>query len=157
MITWRTNPRFPFSNFQPVPEKVVCEYRISYPTVEHAYHASKTLDAGVRLYIAEIPTPAEAKKYGRTVDLRADWEQVKLEIMEDLLRQKFRHTTPYGRSLMLYRGVIVEWNTWHDQYWGDCTCPQHVDTPGQNMLGVLLERIRTEKRALCGLTFPEGQ
>jgi ribA/ribD-fused uncharacterized protein len=63
----------------------------AYPTVEHAFQAAKTFEPEQRQLIRDAPTPATAKRLGRSrqVDLRADWEQVKFDIMYGLLKQKF--------------------------------------------------------------------
>jgi ribA/ribD-fused uncharacterized protein len=61
----------------------------TYPTVERAFQAAKTFDAEQRQLICEAPTPAAAKRLGRAVTSRADWEQVKFDIMYGLRKQKF--------------------------------------------------------------------
>jgi hypothetical protein len=47
-----------------------------YRSVEHAFQAAKTRDRGLRRAIREAPTAGEAKKLGRRVPLRRDWEGV---------------------------------------------------------------------------------
>lgn len=74
------------SNFHPAP--VVYEGQ-TYPTAEHAYQAAKTLDLERRSWIAEAPTPGEAKGRGRLVDLRRDWDRIKDDVMLDIVRAKF--------------------------------------------------------------------
>jgi predicted NAD-dependent protein-ADP-ribosyltransferase YbiA (DUF1768 family) len=54
---------------------------ITYPTAEHAYQASKTLDVEQRRKIAALATPAEAKAAGRALKLRDDWETAKFVVM----------------------------------------------------------------------------
>lgn len=117
-----------------------------YPSVEHAYQAMKTDNVAVRYEIAKLDNPGDAKKWGQKLPLRTDWEDVKLVIMEDLLRLKFQ-CPPY-RRLLLETGdaTIVEGNTWNDTFWGQCP----IGT-GENHLGRLLmqirEDIREERRA----------
>jgi ribA/ribD-fused uncharacterized protein len=60
-----------------------------YPTVEHAFQEAKTYDPAERATIREAVTPAGAKHLGKRVALRADWEQVKFDLMLTLLRHKF--------------------------------------------------------------------
>jgi ribA/ribD-fused uncharacterized protein len=110
------------------------------PTVEHAYQASKTIDALQRWDILEAATPGQAKRMGRQVTLRPDWELVKQEIMRRHLKQKFSNLA-LARKLFAVQGEIVEWNTWHDTVWGKCICEDH-DGAGQNLLGKLLMEIR---------------
>ena len=37
---------------------------------------------------------------------------------------------------------LVEGNTWHDNFWGNCTCEKCRDIPGENHLGKILMDIR---------------
>ena len=108
-----------------------------YPSVEHAFQAAKTLDPLARELIRTAPTPKEAKRLGRAVDLRLDWEDVKVDVMRGLLVWKFLQE-PY-RSLLLSTGdeELVEGNFWRDQFWGKC------DGVGENRLGRLLMEVRT--------------
>lgn len=112
-----------------------------YPTVEHAYQAAKTLDTVRRYRISECKTPGEAKKLGQMQPLRKDWEQIKLEVMEDLLNIKFQQ--PHFRRLLLETGdaQLIEGNTWGDTFWGQCPVGN-----GTNHLGQILMKIRHELR-----------
>lgn len=111
---------------------------IKFPTVEHAFQAAKTLDSSVQAEFPFVPTPADARYYGRRVALRADWNAVKDGIMEDLLRQKFNN--PVYKKLLLSTGdeYIEEGNTHGDTYWGT------VRGKGENRLGKLIMKIREE-------------
>jgi ribA/ribD-fused uncharacterized protein len=62
-----------------------------YPSVEHAYQASKTLKQWDREPIRTNPDPVSAKKMGRQLQIRPDWEEVKLDIMRELLSLKFNY------------------------------------------------------------------
>lgn len=126
------------SNFYDSP---IVHEGIRYPTVEHYYQAMKTEDLQVRKRISRLPHPAMAKKFGRTVELRKDWENVKLDVMRDGLLLKFS-THENLRKLLLETGVakLVEGNTWGDIYWGVCR------GRGQNHLGRLLMQVRTVLR-----------
>ena len=59
----------------------------SYRTVEHAFQAAKTLDEDERRRIRNEPSAAGAKQRGKHATLREDWEQIKVGVMRDLLRQ----------------------------------------------------------------------
>lgn len=111
-----------------------------YPSVEHAYQAAKTLDVGSRTTIQLATKPGDAKRLGRRVKLRDDWESIKLDVMLGLLRDKF--TYPVLRSWLLDTGesVLIEDNNWGDRFWGS------VDGEGDNHLGRLLMRVREEIR-----------
>jgi predicted NAD-dependent protein-ADP-ribosyltransferase YbiA (DUF1768 family) len=80
--------RFNFlSNFD---ESVSIEYEnCVYPSVEHAFQAAKTMDPVLRQKIAMAATPSMAKRYGRRVVLRSDWEAIKIDLMKHLLQIKF--------------------------------------------------------------------
>jgi len=132
--------RFLFSNFQ---ESVVYLDGQTCPTVEHAFQAAKTLDPDERKRVIEAKTPASARGLGRKVTLRRDWEKAKNGIMLDLLRQKFAPGTERARELMACEEPIIEYNTWHDTYWGVCTCARH-NGKGSNNLGFLLKIVRQE-------------
>ncbi|MBD3226909.1 MAG: DUF1768 domain-containing protein [Candidatus Lokiarchaeota archaeon] len=124
------------SNFYP------CEIEyngIKYTTLEHAYQASKTLNNESRKKIAEKKTPALAKKMGRRVPLRKNWEEIKLKIMEKLVRIKFS-THPDLKSKLLDTGdaELIEGNNWGDNYWGV------YNGKGENHLGKILMKIREE-------------
>jgi ribA/ribD-fused uncharacterized protein len=130
------------SNFFPAP--VIFE-GVEYPTVEHAYQAAKTLDQEARKKLKAAATPELAKKLGGQLPIRPDWPQVKVQIMRELLRQKFqRH--PELRELLRHTGdaELVEGNTWHDNFWGACRCARCNGVPGRNWLGRLLMEVRNE-------------
>lgn len=111
---------------------------VGYATVEHAYQAAKTLSAGEREKIRFAATPGQAKKMGRGVTQRVDWDNVKLAIMETLLRQKFQQPQMRAWLLETEDEELVEGNAWGDVFWGVCK------GAGQNHLGKLLMQIRAE-------------
>lgn len=122
------------SNFHPVP--IILD-DVVYPTVENAFQAAKTLDKDMRLAFLFV-SPGTSKRLGRNVELRADWQDVKLSIMHDLLKQKF--TLPDLRVSLLATGdaTLIEGNDWDDIFWGVCR------GVGENHLGKLLMQVRTE-------------
>jgi ribA/ribD-fused uncharacterized protein len=61
-----------------------------YPTVEHAYQAAKFKERPLRIQVQRSETPAEAKRLGRTANLRSDWESVKKQVMKDCLMSRFK-------------------------------------------------------------------
>ena len=126
------------SNFYPA---IVNLDSIPYPTVEHAFQAAKTIDVQHRERIRKCNKPGDAKRLGRRVPLRSDWEQVKLYVMLNLLRQKFSQTE-FLKTQLLATGEaqLIEGNTWNDFFWGECM------GTGENHLGKLLMRVRQELR-----------
>lgn len=126
------------SNFWPAP----VEFEgIFFPSVEHAYQAAKSLDVEERRRIAAIVKPGDAKRAGRAVALRPDWEQVKLRVMEECVRYKFTHQAELREKLLATGDTeLIEGNTWNDRFWGVC------DGQGENHMGRILMKVRAELR-----------
>lgn len=117
---------------------------ITYPTTEHAYQAAKSLDVEDRMRIMRQPTPQQAKKAGGQVQLRPDWNTVKIQIMRDILKLKFAPDSVLAGKLRFTKDVeLIEGNYWHDLIWGQCHCKRH-NWEGNNQLGKLLMEIRSE-------------
>lgn len=123
--------------------------KIYYPTVEHFYQAMKTMDRLQRIAIADASSPAIAKKMGSKkgykgfkIVLRVDWEDIKVKVMAYGLIQKFKDPVLRAMLIDTYPHHLVEGNYWHDNTWGACTCYKCRGIPKQNMLGLLLMRIR---------------
>lgn len=115
---------------------------IDYSTVEHAFQAHKSNDPDDRRAVAMQSTPGWAKKAGRALDLRPDWESVKHDVMRLCLAAKFAEGTELAQRLLeTGTATLVEGNTWGDDYWG---VPR--GGTGQNWLGRLLEERREELR-----------
>ncbi len=125
------------SNFYEAP---VTYGGLTYPTGESAYQAQKTLSEEEREKFTTVP-PGKAKRLGNKVTLRQDWDEVKLGLMEEIVRAKFsQHPDLAERLLATQDREIVEGTVWHDIYWGiDLTTGQ-----GENHLGKILMQIRGE-------------
>ena len=126
------------SNFWPC--TIVWEGLV-YPSLEHAYAASKTDDATVKERIRSCPTPGEAKEYlaDHYIKPAITWTiPKKLLVMEALLLLKFSGRDPFLTSALLTteHTELIEGNTWDDTFWGVC---DHI---GENHLGKLLMRVR---------------
>lgn len=111
-----------------------------YPSVENAFQAAKSMNAAERARF-ERCSASEAKRMGRRVTLRPDWDAVKLAAMEHLLAQKFAAGSRLA-SMLEATGerTLVEGNTWGDTFWGVCK------GKGANNLGILLMKIRANNR-----------
>ena len=119
---------------------------ISYCSSEAAFQAAKTMNTEERSRIARM-SPSDSKKAGRRLQLRPDWESVKDRVMYDVCLSKFSNNDSFRlKERLLATGdeELVEGNTWHDNYWGNCTCDKCKDIPGRNHLGKTLMRIREE-------------
>ena len=131
------------SNFAPSP---ITFSGKTWPTVEHAFQAAKTNNPEEREKIRTAKTAADARTIGRNehptikVKLRPDWETVKQGMMLKILRLKFNQN-PELKKKLLETGTVklIEGNTWHDNYWGDCLCQKCKEIVGGNTLGDLLE------------------
>jgi ribA/ribD-fused uncharacterized protein len=135
-----------FSNFYP---SIVMYEGVRYYTVEHAYQAAKTLDRELRLGMSQLHNPATAKRLGRLLPLREDWESAKVGVMRDLIALKFAPGSMFASQLLLSSPEdLVEGNTWHDRFWGRCTCIG-CDGEGENVLGQLLMDRREQLWTLC--------
>ena len=111
-----------------------------YKTVEHAYQAAKTTDESERKKIRSLETPGQAKRAGKRVRLRPDWELVKMDVMLDLLRQKFKEPELREKLHATAPRELIEGNYWHDEFWGiDLSTGR-----GQNTLGRLLMIARAD-------------
>ena len=111
----------------------------SWSSSEHAYQAQKTLDPELQETCRQLSNPVKSKNFGKEVDLRSDWDDVKLDIMYEVLKCKFTQNKILGELLILTEDAeLVEGNHWGDTYWGVCK------GVGQNNLGKLLMKIREE-------------
>ena len=137
------------SNFYP--QEIEFE-GITYPTNEHFFQAMKTLDVDERRAIANCLTPGQAKRMGRRVALRPDWEDVKESIMLEGLYLKFADEQLADWLLETGDEELVEGTTWHDNEWGNCSCPKCAHIEGKNKLGKLLMKVRSEIRKERGLS-----
>lgn len=129
---------FYLSNFYPIE----IEYNGKlYPSSEHAYQAAKTSIEEEQENIRIAESPARAKKLGKTVTKREDWDDVKINVMKDLLRIKFNNPKMRDALLNTYPSKLVEGNWWGDTFWGVC------ENEGENNLGKLLMELRDEIRS----------
>lgn len=124
-----------------------------YPSVEHAYQAAKTLDPDLRRMIRELPSAGKAKKAGRDLEVRQDWnDTLRLDTMRELLMQKFYAEPYYFDLLDTGDALIVEGNSWHDNFFGSCRCEKCGDK-GQNHLGKMIMEIRDKIRGQSLMTY----
>ncbi len=113
-----------------------------YKSSEHFYVACKARDEADHEMLRNHPFKG-LKEAGRSITMRPDWENVKESVMMEALYAKFTQNEDL-KQLLLDTGdrEIIEGNTWHDQYWGSCSCEKHYKTDGKNMLGELLMALR---------------
>lgn len=108
-------------------------------TNEHAYQALKAQHKSDFLWICAKDMPGQAKRGGKEITLRADWDEVKLDIMYDINRAKYtQHRDLRAKLINTGEEELVEVNSWFDTFWGVC------NGKGENHLGKILMRIREE-------------
>lgn len=112
-----------------------------WPTVEHAFQAAKNcyLDPSCT-EIREAKTPGEAKRLGRNVALRPDWEEVKLAFMANIVLAKFCAHPDLALKLSDTGDVPIEEDAKWDSYWG--TGKRGPGGVGDNNMGKILVSTR---------------
>lgn len=124
---------------------------VEYPSVEHAYQAAKfaadTMVANpangeminLRELIRSQSTPGKSKTTARKYKkfIRAEWEQIKIDVMMDLNLQKFmNHPDLMTKLINTGDADLEEGNKHGDRFWGT------VDGDGENRLGKIHMKIR---------------
>lgn len=119
-------------------EAPVCYQGITYNNSESAYQAQKNPDE-IQKFIGI--TGYAAKKLGRKINMRPDFDTVKLQIMYEIVLAKFSQNSDIRQKLMGTKdAILIEGNYWHDHFWGIC------DNAGKNHLGKILMQVREELR-----------
>lgn len=109
-----------------------------FDTVEHAYQANKAENPQDFHRIRQCKTPSETKKLGRNIEIREDWDEIKLDLMKDLVTRKFKIQQLRLMLLQTNKNELIEENTWGDTFWGVC------NGEGQNNLGKILMQVRDD-------------
>jgi len=145
------NGRYAFlSNFYPC---LIKHQGLEYKSVETFYVAMKVDSDQIisgryytsddfREMLSTLENPGLAKKIGRLVKLRKDWDSKKLEYMNWAVREKFKEESLKELLLLTGDEEIVETNFWGDTYWGVCK------GVGKNHLGKILMTVRNELRGI---------
>ena len=107
-----------------------------YPSVEHAYQAAKSLDVSTRKVFCRVKDPNVAKRMGQSIIVRHDWDDVKIDIMRSLIREKFENPFIRWRLIETNGRRLINENKWNDKFWGV------VNGEGMNWLGTILEEVR---------------
>lgn len=119
------------SNFYPIEMEID---GVKYKSSEHYYMSQKTTNEHFRKLILDAATGAAAKKIGKTVPLRKDWEEkYKNQSMLRGLLAKF--DIPEMRDKLISTGNSYLEETNH---WGVC------NGVGKNMLGRMLMYVRSQ-------------
>ena len=122
------------SNFYPSPFEAE---GLVWPTVEHYFQAMKTLDKAQWPVFAALDNPAKTKYRGRMVELRPDWDTVKVEVMNTALRCKFKQNPELAKLLAATGDEVIHENSPYDYIWG-------YQNNGLDLLGKCLMKVREE-------------
>lgn len=109
-----------------------------YWSAEAAYQAQKCANESDRDKMATL-SPSAAKRFGRVVPIVVNWELVKIAIMEQVVRAKFKQNHFLAAKLIATGDAeLIEGNHWGDVFWGV------YRGKGENHLGKILmaERAR---------------
>lgn len=99
---------------------------------EAAYMAEKCCDPEARSAFAELDGPS-AKNFGGSIQVRPDWDDLKLQAMRSVVAAKFEQNPDLAAKLIATADTeLVEYNTWGDRFWGVC------QGTGLNWLGRIL-------------------
>eukprot|EP00953_Heterococcus_sp_UTEX-ZZ885_P016394 9218-Heterococcus_DN1.PRE.2 len=113
----------------------------AYPSVEHAFQASKTADPALRARIREAASAIDAKKAARGIAISEAWRKTSEQVMEALVRDKFRRHDKYREQLLATGHQLLAYiNEHNDKVWGVC------NGAGDNKLGLQLARVREDIR-----------
>lgn len=105
---------------------------------EAAFQAMKCKYYDDRIAFTKLDA-SQAKKKGRRISLRSDWELVKDDYMYKIVKAKFEQNSDLKQKLLDTRdSYLEEGNTWGDNYWGVCY------GFGMNKLGKILMKVRDE-------------
>ena len=115
-----------------------------WPTTEHYFQAQKFAGTSHEPIVREAKTPGDAARLGRDRNrpLRADWEQVKDDVMRRAVKAKFEQHADIREVLLGTGNAELIENTTDDHYWGRGTRGD-----GKNMLGIILVEVREQLRA----------
>lgn len=137
MIKEFKNQYFFLSNFYECP---IYYNKLVFCNAEAAFQAQKVIDEKEQYKFINL-NASQARKLGKTIALREDWEEVKDNIMYEIVKRKFTVNKELQQKLLETKEEeLVEGNWWHDTYWG-------VDSKtgiGQNKLGKILMKVREE-------------
>lgn len=116
-----------------------------FDTSEHLYHWLKFagMDHEVQDMIRDARSAHEAFKLAESQKMfrRADWDEVKVDIMREILTAKALQHEYVRRKLFATGNRLLVENSWRDSFWG-----WGPKRDGQNMLGELWMQVRATLR-----------
>lgn len=149
---------FFLSNFYVNPLEGVKFAGLRVASTEHAYQMTKATNEEDLSWVAAASTAGQAKKRGRRIFCRSDWDEIKIPVMRAVLASKFSWESELSNRLLdTEDALLVEGNYWHDIFWGvchgKCRSGPHPSM-GENWLGWCLMAQRAALRSRDALRYP---
>lgn len=120
----------------PVPGK-----KYTFTCAESAFQSAKAAHPEAYVHMNGFT----AKQAGKSEKLPNNWDIKKISVMKAVLKQKFSFNEDLKEQLIATGdALLIEGNTWHDNTWGVCMCPNCQEHGGANLLGELLMQLREE-------------
>jgi ribA/ribD-fused uncharacterized protein len=117
-------------------DSIIVWNNLYFSCVESAYQASKTNSRSEAEKFQSM-TGSEAKKHSKVITVRKNWNDIKYDIMAQLVFQKFLIHKDLREKLLNTGDIYLEeTNSWNDTYWGVCK------GIGENNLGKILMNTR---------------
>lgn len=113
---------------------------VMWPSSEHYYQSKKFEGTSFEATIRDALTPGQAARLGRGAQLnvRKDWDDVKISVMRVAIAAKFVQNGCLRQRLIETGQAIIVEHCSKDAFWGD-----GGDGSGKNVLGALLMTLRT--------------
>jgi len=126
-----------FSNFAPYPIEIDSKI---WPTSEHYFQSQKFAGTVYEEQVRLAGSPMKAVSIGRdrNLPLRADWNEVRVEVMRTAIKAKFSQYPELRAKLISTGNLTIVEHTTADTFWGD-----GGNGHGQNMLGKILMEERS--------------
>jgi ribA/ribD-fused uncharacterized protein len=127
------------SNFHPC--NVVVD-KMVFPSSEHAFMSFKNNSDEWKKECQRFDlTPGKIKRLARKVELVSCWEDIKIDVMMQVVWFKFFQNKDLMEKLLATGNQnLVEGNWWDDKFWG--VCLKSNPNVGENHLGRILMNIR---------------
>jgi len=141
----KTDPHYGFTNFSAHP--VIYDNK-RYPTSEHLFQSFKfqphrpNLAEHIRT-CSERPSVAFSEARRFQPEVRSDWKDVNIQMMDLALWHKFTQHDSLKKELLATDDAELVEDSDKDSFWG-----VGADRRGRNELGKALERLRTKLRVL---------
>ncbi len=109
----------------------------TFQSAEHVYQCAKAVTPQDFVLIRNATTPGQAKRLARRIQLRPNWNELRVGFMFEIVQAKFSQNPELARRLVdTCPARLVEGNTWGDTFWGECR------GKGENNLGQILMNVR---------------